>query len=274
MKENFLIAGNWKMNPRSLVLALKIYKDISKKIIKNTFVETALCVPTIYLPEVSKNKKQNLCIGAQDGHFVQTGSYTGLVSIEMLSSYKPKYIIIGHSEIRARGDDDASVNQKTLEALRKNIKPIICVGENDRDQNGFYLRRIREQVENALMGIPKKSVKNISIAYEPIWAIGVDAKRQATPAECLEVSIYIKRIITDLYGVEYAKQIKVLYGGSVNETNAISFIEQGNVEGLLIGRESLVVKDFTNIVAKTIEYAKAKNKLQEKLKEKTQTKNK
>lgn len=263
MKHNFLIIGNWKMNPKSLAEALKIYKETLKILgpsiaSKNKYIESAFCVPNVFLPELVKNKKKNLNIGIQDAYFESSGAMTGIVSIEMISSYKPSYAIVGHSEVRARGETNSDVNQKTLEYLRKKIKPIICVGEHERDQYGAYLNMIREQIESAVMGVSKKDVAQICIAYEPIWAVGKDALREATPTECLEVSIHIRRVLTDLFGVDLAKKVKILYGGSVNTNDAMNFIEHAMVDGLLIGRTSIVPKDFSKIVKDVYNYAKNK----------------
>lgn len=259
----YLIIGNWKMNPKSLSLALKTYKDTLKILgpnisAKNKFIETAFCVPNVYLPELLKNKKKNLNLGVQDAYFEPVGAETGLVSIEMISSYKPTYALVGHSEVRARGENNNDVNQKVLGYLRKKIKPVVCVGESERDSGGAYLHKIREQLESALIGVAKKDVSSISIAYEPIWAIGKNAIREATEHECFEVAIFIRKVLTDLFGVNDANKVKILYGGSVNTNDAMNFIEHGGVNGLLIGRTSLVPKDFGKIVKDIYTYAKNK----------------
>lgn len=253
----YLIVGNWKMNPKSLSVALKTYKQVSK-IKKSSSVQVALCVPNIYLASISKIKKLTALVGIQDAHYVPTGAETGLCSIEMISSYKPSFALVGHSEVRRRGETDIDVNQKVLTYLRKKIKPIICVGEDERDNDGLYLKKIEQQLEIALLGVAKKDIKNISIAYEPIWAIGSDAKRVATPAECLEVSIFIRKVLTDLFGVANAKLVNILYGGSVNAKDSTDFIQNGGVNGLLIGRASLVPKDFIKIINDIVIYAKRK----------------
>lgn len=243
----YLIVGNWKMNPGSLNQALQIYKQVSK-IKKSNSVGVAVCVPSIYLGSLLKVKKSSVQIGLQDAHYVPTGAETGLNSIEMASSYKPGFALVGHSEVRERGETDNDVNQKVLEYLRHKIKPIICVGETDRDTDGLYLKKIKNQIETALLGVAKRDIKNIAIAYEPIWAIGSDAVREATHNECLEVAIYMRKILTDLYGVANAKEVNILYGGSVNTKDAMDFVKHGGVDGLLIGRDSLIAKDFIKIV--------------------------
>lgn len=256
----YLIIGNWKMHPESAKEAVKIYKDTSKSLlkIKNKNLKVGVCVPNVFLFELGKNKKNNLAIGVQDGHFNPTGAETGLTSIKMLASYKPVYGLVGHSEARLRGDDDYVVNQKTLEFMRHKINPIICVGEHMRDPHGDYLKVIKKQIEQACLGLAKKDVANITIAYEPIWAIGNNAKREATPEECLEVTIYIRKVLTDMFGVETAKKVLVIYGGSVDKGDCLGFIEHGGVDGLLVGRASIVPGEFIKIVEQVSNYAKRK----------------
>lgn len=253
-----LIVGNWKMNPKSLALALQTYKQTVKGVAKPNGVQVAVCVPSIYLADISKIKKAIVSIGIQDAHYTPTGAETGQNSIAMVTSYKPAFALVGHSEVRRRGDTDQDVNLKTLEYLRNKIKPIICVGEDDRDTEGVYLKYIKNQIEGAVLGVSKKDIKNIAIAYEPIWAIGTGAKREATATECLEVAIYIRKILTDLFGVKNANEIPILYGGSVNAKDAIDFMQNGGVDGLLVGRASLVPKDFIKIVNDTVTYSKIK----------------
>lgn len=256
-----LIVGNWKMNPKSSSLALQIYKQTVKGIKKSNIAQVVLCVPSVYLADIAKVKKSTVSIGIQDAHYVPTGAETGQNSIVMMASYKPLYSLVGHSETRARGDSDQEVNLKTLELLRHKIKPIICVGETDRDTNGQYLQHIKNQIETALLGVAKKDIKNIAIAYEPIWAIGTGAVREATHTECLEIAIYVRKILTDLFGVKNANEVAILYGGSVNTHDAMDFMQNGGVDGLLIGRASLVPKDFIKIVNDAVDYSKAYSKI-------------
>lgn len=251
-----LVIGNWKMNPKSLNIALQIYKQTIKGIKKSGSVQAVVCVPNIYLGSLVKIKKSNVLLGLQDANFIPVGAETGSVSIEMASSYKPAFALVGHSEVRRRGETDSDVNQKVLEYLRHKINPVICVGEDVRDETGKYLNVIKKQIENALIGIAKKDLKNINIAYEPIWAIGAGAKRPATAPECLEVAIYIRKVLTDLFGVANAKEVRILYGASVNVADTASFIQDGGVDGLLVGRESLVAQDFIKIVNTVVNYAK------------------
>ena len=254
----YTIVGNWKMNPKNTKEAISLYLKISKSFKYNEKVSIVICPPSLFLPELTKSKRKNINIGVQDADNEDFGAFTGLNSINMVSFYYPDYAIVGHSEIRSRGEDDIKINQKVLKYLSKNIKPIICVGEKERDSNGNYLRVITKQIEESLIGVPKNKLNKIHIAYEPVWAIGKNAIREATKEECLEVSIHIKRVLTDMFGIQYANKIQILYGGSVNSKEAIDFIEKGGVSGLLIGRVSLSQNDFVKIIKDVINYAKNK----------------
>lgn len=249
MKEiNKVIVANWKMNPHSKKEAEIIFKNISNstKNLKN--VEVIVCppFPYLYLKEKIINKK--LKLGSQDVFFEQEGPYTGEVSIKMLKNLGVEYVIIGHSERRMMGDTNNIVNKKILITLKSKINPIFCIGENVRDANGFYLSFIKEQIEEGLKGVIKSQIKNIIIAYEPVWAIGENAKREATPSEFLEIKIFIKKVIADIYDIKTAHEIRIIYGGSVHPMNASMFIKEGGALGLLVGRDSLSPNKFSEII--------------------------
>ena len=165
----------------------------------------------------------------------------------MLKSLGVSHIIIGHSERRALGDTDEIVNNKLKTVLKYGITPILCIGEKDRDESGVYMQIVSNQLNEAFKNIPKLSLQNIVIAYEPVWAIGKNATREATQAETLEMSIFIKRYLSDFFG-KNSIEIPILYGGSVNTKNAEVFLREGGVGGLLIGRDSLDPKKFIEIL--------------------------
>jgi len=146
------------------------------------------------------------------------------------------------------GDTNEIVNKKMLAALKVSINPVFCVGENKKDSNGFYLSFIKEQLVQGLKDVTKTQIKNVVFAYEPVWAIGSNATRVATPVEFTEIRIYIKKIISDLYDIKTANEIRIIYGGSVNPLNAESFIKEGGASGLLVGRDSLNPKKFSTII--------------------------
>jgi len=243
-----LIIANWKMNPESLKESESIFNSISvlSKNIKNT--EIVVCPPFPFLNLARKTKNKNVVLGAQNLFYEISGSYTGQVSPKMLSNLGVKYVILGHSESRLMGDTNEVINKKILISLKSKILPILCVGENTRDTHGEYLSFVKNQIEECLLSVSKLQIKNITIAYEPVWAIGKNAVREATSDEFIEMRIFIKRIIADTYGINIANAVKIIYGGSVNQNNARSFAIEGEADGLLIGRDSLIPKNFGAIL--------------------------
>lgn len=247
-----LLVGNWKMAPEKSTDALVLAKKTLEiaKIYKKS-IQTVVCVPSIHLPLLTKNIKKNLFIGGQGVASNTEIAQTGLLSAGMLKSYNANYCIVGHSESRSRGETDADVLGSTTLVLQKGITPIVCVGEKERDNHGWYLSTVKSQVESIILGTPKAQLKKIVFAYEPIWAIGSNAAREATVSECREMVIFIRKVISDATDTKTANSIKILYGGSVNEQNASTFILEGGAEGLLVGRTSLDAKRF-GILAKTL----------------------
>ncbi len=246
-KEKFLIIGNWKANPNNLALARKYFSSFQKKISKYKNVDLVICPPFIFLEDLKKLSR-GVVLGSQDFFYEPFGAFTGEVGYEALVSARIKYAIVGHSERRARGEDNEIVNKKLIACMGGNIKPILCVGEKDRDQEMSYLSFIKEQIETAFRGIPQSKVKNIVIAYEPVWAIGKNAKRDATPKEIEEIAIFIKRVIGDLYHTKSLPPVKILYGGSVNTKNVEKILGESGVSGVLVGSASLKPVEFAEIV--------------------------
>ncbi len=187
-------------------------------------------------------------MGAQDV-FIGIGvAHTGEVSAEMLKGAGVKYVIIGHSERRAVSDTDEIVREKLFGTLKDGLKVILCVGEKERNEHGVQYPEIKRQLESALLKVPKKFMKNLVIAYEPVWAIGKSEKEAMKPEELHEMTIFIKRVLSDLLSKAEIEKVAILYGGSVTKNNAQEIIEKGNVDGLLIGRESLKAENFIELV--------------------------
>ncbi|MFN4181581.1 MAG: triose-phosphate isomerase, partial [Candidatus Paceibacteria bacterium] len=156
---------------------------------------------------------------------------------------------------RSLGEKNFDINQKIKSALATKVAPILCVGEAERDADHSYLGFVKNQIEECLQGVSKQALSNIVIAYEPIWAIGKDALRPATPAEFLEMSIFIRKVLNDKFGAKYIRGIRIIYGGSTTPENAIAFLLDGKADGFLVGRDSLDPEKFVSIVNKT-EHAK------------------
>jgi triosephosphate isomerase len=243
-----LIVGNWKANPKSALEAKKLAQGIHSLLTKAK--KTAiLAVPTPFFETVKSLKSKRLILAAQDVSNFSVGAHTGEVPAEMLATYGIKYAIVGHSERRAQGEGLEVLNQKLLRLFSANITPILCVGELSREHLDRALSFIKQQIESACVGITRAKITKLVIAYEPVWAIGKDAEREATPEECKEIVIYIRKIIADIYGQPIAKEIQILYGGSVDQKNAKMFLEHGGVQGLLVGRASLDPKAFSAITS-------------------------
>lgn len=242
-----IVIANWKMNPVSSIEAIGLVKNILKdfKKIKNT--EIVFCPPFIYLENLKKNFKK-YSFGAQDLYPIDRGAHTGEVSYKMLDNLGINYAILGHSERRAKGESNILINQKIKSLLKTNISPVICVGEKERDENHEYINFIQNQILECLEGINKKVLEKLIIAYEPVWAIGKDATREATPAEFNEIKIFIQKVISDKFGSKIAKQIPIIYGGSVDDKNIAGFLKEGESDGFLVGRASLEPKKFLKII--------------------------
>jgi triosephosphate isomerase len=247
-----LIVANWKMNPdtpseaRALVTATKLVAGN----LRHTNV--VICPPAVFLALLKPTRK--IALGAQDISTELRGAYTGSISAPMMKYSGVTYAIIGHSERRALGETDEIINQKIKIALSQGLRVILCVGERARDEHGHYLKHLREQLEKAVYRLPRPMAKGLIIAYEPIWAIGVDAKQADTPAGFLEQSIFIRKVLSHWCGRTMALELPILYGGSVNPKNAVSFIKEGEANGLLVGHESLRADHWREII-KIVDHA-------------------
>ena len=235
-----IIVANWKMNPKNEREAVRLAKAIDKK-------GAIIAPPFIFLPAVKKALR-SASLASQDISWTDAGPATGEISPAMLKNYGVKYAIIGHSERRAQGESDELINKKIKTALKHSITPVVCVGETNRDHAMKYLHAVKRQIEESFKGLTGPAFKKIVIAYEPVWAVGSDAAREATPAECTEMAIFIKKVLHDKFGAGASKNIRILYGGSVDEKNASAFLQFGGVEGLLIGRASLDPEKFNKIL--------------------------
>ena len=167
----------------------------------------------------------------------------------MLKDLGVKLVLIGHSEMRAAGDADESINQKIKTALKIGLAVVLCVGETVRDDHGVYLETIKEQILMGLAKIPKPMLAKVIIAYEPVWAIGEKATGSDTPEAFLAQKIYIRKVLADLVGGKEALKVPVLYGGSVSVKNAGDFLTVGQADGLLVGRASLRADLFNEIIS-------------------------
>jgi triosephosphate isomerase (TIM) len=238
------------MNPPSEKEAEALFRGTFALAQKLKSAKIIICPPFPFLFASQKFKSKKMILGAQNVSIKTEGAYTGEVSPEMLADMGVAYVIVGHSEERSLGETNEIIKEKILNLLKSKISPILCVGERERDREGLYLSFIEEELKESLSGVPKAKMKNVIIAYEPIWAIGKDAVREATKEEFIEIKIFIKKVISDICGSEVAHNMPILYGGSVNPENAGLFMEKDCADGLLVGRDSLNLDKFSEILAK------------------------
>ncbi len=243
-----VIAGNWKMNlaPSG---ARKLIEELKPLVAGMDGCEIVVCVPFIDVPSVAEAVKgTNIKVGAQNVHFMKSGAYTGEISAGMLVEAGAEYVIVGHSERRQYfGETDETVNLRLTAALEAGLKPILCVGEllEQRDR-GITAEIVSMQTKIAFQGIDAENVKNVIVAYEPVWAIGTG--RTATSEQADEVCGIIRGVIADKYGAETAEAVTIQYGGSMKPGNAAELLEKYNVDGGLIGGASLKATDFAAII--------------------------
>lgn len=241
-----LIIGNWKMNPENFRAAERLARSTAKAV-RAAKADVVVCPPH---PFLGMKLPKALRLGAQDLSSEKDGAHTGDVSSRMLSSMGVRYVIVGHSERRASGDTQETVNKKMKNTLSAGLVPVLCVGEEVRDDHSHYLHVIREELKSALKGIPKDTLTRVIVAYEPVWAVGRSAAGVLSPEDALQMNIYIRKVFADLAGEIAAKKLKVLYGGSVDAKNAGGFLTEGRMDGLLVGRASLDAKQFGAIVTR------------------------
>ena len=246
MARKKIIAGNWKMN-KTPSEAVALVNEL-KPLVANEDVDVVFCVPAIdIIPAMEAAKGSNICIGAENMYFEESGAYTGEISPNMLVDAGVKYVVLGHSERREYfAETDETVNKKVLKAFEHGITPIICCGETlTQRKQGIYLDWIRMQIKIAFQGVTADQAKTAVIAYEPIWAIGTG--ETATSDQAQEVCAAIRTCISEIYDGATAEAIRIQYGGSVNGKNAAELFAKPDIDGGLIGGASLKA-DFGNIV--------------------------
>ena len=242
-----VIAGNWKMNmlPNE---AMDFIQELTP-LVKDTKNEVILCVPyTDLFYALLHVQGTNIKIGAQNMHWEEKGAYTGEVSAPMLKSIGVEYVIIGHSERRQYfAETDETVNKKIKSALAHGLKPIVCVGETlEQRESGQTEQIVTSQVEKAFEGIPTSELEKITIAYEPIWAIGTG--KTATKEDANSTIMQIRKKLAEMYGQNEANGVIIQYGGSVKSANAKELFEMSDIDGGLVGGASLKADEFSKIV--------------------------
>jgi len=241
------IVANWKCNPTTDKKAKQLFLSVKRGLKNKKNTEVVICPPFCYLTIINNNLSF-IKLGAQNCFFEDKGAYTGEVSCEMLKSLKCKYVIIGHSERRMIfGETDEIVNRKIKKTLKFGLEPIFCIGETAKEkQQGRTFKVLEREIKKGLEKVSKREIEKVIIAYEPIWAIG--SNNCCEEDKIMTVALFIRKFISRLYNKKIAKKIRILYGGSVNSQNAINYLKNPEIQGLLIGGASLKPKEFIKIV--------------------------
>jgi triosephosphate isomerase len=238
----------------SLEEARAISRNLREELGRLDEVEVGVCPPFVWLPEVcSIFKGTKIRVGAQNMHWEKGGAFTGEVSGPMLKELGCTHVLLGHSERRhIFGETDPMINKKLKAALSLGLKVIFCLGERlEEREAGKTFEVVERQLKAGLGGIGKESLPELTIAYEPVWAIGTG--KNATPPQAQEVHGYLRSLLEDSYGGEGASQIRIQYGGSVTPENAGELLAQPDVSGLLVGGASLKKDSFLKIVLTALE---------------------
>jgi len=248
------VAGNWKMNTdsrSSVGLAREVVEGSAE--IAGRSVDVAICPPFVYLQAVAGAvSSSNVAVGAQDVYFQSQGAFTGEISPTMLKDLGCTYVICGHSERRhVIGEGDELVNKKVTAAIGGGLLPILCVGELRSQREASQTEDVvRRQVREGLAGLSVEKASAVTIAYEPVWAIGTGLT--ARPEQAQEVHEYIRRLVAEIYDPRLAEEIRILYGGSVKPDNTRELMSQVDIDGVLVGGASLKADSFVAIIKAAI----------------------
>lgn len=249
-KRKPLLIGNWKMNPRTQSEAKELFLAVKKGLRRTPGAAVVCAVPSVFLAPLRAHASPTCMLGAQDVSSEKLGAHTGDISILMLEALGTSHAIIGHSERRASGETDEAVAKKLSLVVRSNVTAVLCVGERERDSSGRYLSFVENQIRSALKGVPPGKLARLAIAYEPIWAISTATPnaRAATPEDAHEMILFVRKILTDLFGRAAALRVPILYGGSVDQKNIAGLVAGGGSDGYLVGGASLRAQDFSTII--------------------------
>jgi len=244
-----IVAGNWKMN-LSFEEALQLANDINQWATEaNPSAKIIIAPSSIYLQSIQETVDSNYVhVAAQDVAAAEKGAYTGDISAAQLDSIGINTAIIGHSERREyQLESDEIIANKLKQLYAKHITPILCVGEKlEERETEKHFDVVKTQVLNALQPQAIENLTNLVIAYEPVWAIGTG--KTASPEQAQEIHAYIRNVLNDAFGEKIANETSILYGGSVNPSNAEELFSQPDIDGGLVGGASLKVEDFAKII--------------------------
>ncbi|MHC4425619.1 MAG: triose-phosphate isomerase [Planctomycetota bacterium] len=244
------VAGNWKMNTDSYT-SVELAERIASGSVEaaGQSVTVAVCPPFVYLQVVAKAlSASSIAVGAQDIYFEPKGAFTGEISASMLKDIGCAYCLCGHSERRhVIGETDELINKKVAAAIGGGLLPILCVGELLAEREASQTNEVvTRQLKEGLAGLSAEKLSAVTIAYEPVWAIGTGLT--ATPQQAQEVHDLIRKLLGQMYDDQLAEEIRILYGGSAKPGNAADLMGERDIDGLLVGGASLKADDFLAII--------------------------
>lgn len=248
MSRKPIIAGNWKMN-KSLEEAVEFVKEVQDKLPDASAVESVIGAPALFLPTMIQTRTNDqLVIAAQNCYTEDAGAFTGEISPKSLAEVGVQYVIIGHSERREYfNESNQFINEKAKAIFRNGMLPIICCGESlEQRESGETEPWIKEQITEALAGLNADQVKQLVIAYEPIWAIGTGKSSSAELAN--ETCGFIRSVVGELYSQDVANAVRIQYGGSVKPDNIAQYLAEDHIDGALVGGASLEPASFIQLL--------------------------
>ena len=240
-----LIVANWKMNPKTLKEAKSLLEETKHLASLLKKVTVVVAPPSIFLATLAGGRKGKVAFAAQNAHYELSGAHTGDISMGQVKDAKASYMLIGHAERRELGETDDDVRKKVDAAFSAGLTPIVCVGEKSRDASAEHFAVVRGQLRTGLSEDAGKKLSKIVIVYEPLWTIG--QPKAMEPRQMHEMSIFIRKTLVERFG-EAGHHVTILYGGSVDATNAGDMMQSGDVAGLLVGRASVDKQEFIELL--------------------------
>lgn len=230
-----IIVGNWKMN-KTIAETTAFVKAVDAKV--SATADWGIATPYLAL-QTAKAEAKKLLVAAENCHFEESGAFTGEISVDMLKEIQVEWVILGHSERRQYfAETDETVNKKTLQVLKNDMTPIVCVGETLEEYEAGTTKEVcKKQTVGAFKDVCPACMERVVIAYEPVWAIGTG--KTATNEIAQDVCAYIRSVVAELYGQEVADKVRIQYGGSVKPEGLKTLLEQPDIDGALVGGASL-----------------------------------
>lgn len=247
-----IVIANWKMNPASWREAKALFAATKKAADKAPKVGVVVAPPSLYLRELASGYRgKRLRFASQSARAENGGAHTGDISLAQIKDAGAKAAIIGHAERRAAGETNEDTQKQVATAIKASLTPILCVGEHERSQSGEHFTFVAQQLKAGFAGVSPSALGRVMVAYEPVWAIGAVAPME--PRQMHEMAIFIRKTIVENFGAGGHK-VHILYGGAIDAENAAAMLQEGDVDGLLVGRASTDAKEFSALLS-TIQQA-------------------